>query len=125
MASSASLEHLKVSPLSDDAHELLVAGVQFAGASVVGEAVEGFVIIEHRYLALNGLDVVVLEHSEGEGGVWFVVGGRVEFVPQELLGERPRFVRAVAGTEEDGGRVSAINIKDGEARHRGLGVCAC
>ena len=114
-----------MSPLSDHTHELFVARVQLAGASDVGEAVEGLVVIEHGYLALNRLNVVVFQHSKGEGGVWLVVGGRVEFVPQELLRKRPGVVRPVTGTKENRERVSAVDIEYAEARHSGLRVCTC
>ena len=124
MTSPRSFQHLQVSPLSNYPHEFLVTRCGLPGTSVVREAVEGLVVVEHRNFPLKRLCVVVFEHPEREGGVWFEVGGGVQVVTQELLNECSGVVRPVAGTEGEGDGVTAVNVEDTETRNRSLRICA-
>ena len=53
VAPPGSFQHLQVPPLSNDPHEFLVTRFELPGTSVVGEAVEGLVVVEHRNLPLE------------------------------------------------------------------------
>ena len=112
---AGALEHLQVTPLRCDPHELLVAGRNAIGAGVVGHALEGFIVIVHGDLALQTLGVVVLHHPERERGVGLDVSGGIEIVSEKLLHRGARLGRAIASTETYCDHVMPVRVDDAES----------
>ena len=59
------------------------------------------VVVEHGHLALQALDVIVLQHAICERGVGLRIRGWIESVAMELLGGRTRHAGALASAKQE------------------------